>query len=299
MATATIPQYHELMWPVLTALKELGGSATVKEIFERVVEDEKFSEDQQSIPTKDGRMSEIEYRLHWARTHLKAIGTITNSARGVWALTDRGRIITPGEMEANTKAWRAEIQLRAKQKQEHREDPGAEGSDDEALSWKDQLIGRLLQVSPEGFERLAQRLLREAGFVNVTVLGKSGDGGIDGVGVYRVSLVSFPVYFQCKRFKGSVTAGTVRDFRGAMAGRGEKGLLITTGSFTKDAQNEASRDGAPPVELIDGDRLCDLLREFRLGVAVQERIELVVNIDPGFFNEYDAQPGAGLASQVP
>ncbi len=81
------------------------------------------------------------------------------------------------------------IQLRAKQKQEHREDPGAEASDDEALSWKDQLIARLLQVSPEG---LAQRLLREAGFVNVTVLGKSGAGGIDGVGVYRLSRICLP-----------------------------------------------------------------------------------------------------------
>ncbi len=119
-----------------------------------------------------------------------------------------------------------------------------------------------------GSERLAQRILREAGFVNVTVTGKSGDGGIDGVGVYRLSLVSFPVYFQCKRYRGTVTADAARDFRGAMVGRGEKGLLITTGSFTKDAQNEANRDGAPPVELIDGERLCDLLKDYGLGVAV-------------------------------
>lgn len=296
MASPSIPQYHELMWPVLTALKELGGSATVKEIYERVVEDEKFSEEQQSIPTKDGRMSEIAYRLHWARTHLKGIGAINNSVRGVWTLTDKGSQITPAQMEADTKAWRAGIQVRAKQKQ-HSHDAG-ESTEEEQESWKDELIARLLQVSPEGFERLAQRLLREAAFENVTVLGKSGDGGIDGVGVYHLSLVSFPVYFQCKRFKGSVTAGTVRDFRGAMAGRGEKGLLITTGSFTKEAQNEASRDGAPPVELVDGDRLCDLLREYRLGVAVQERVELISTVDTAFFNEYDggSEPSAGPRS---
>jgi restriction system protein len=163
-----------------------------------------------------------------------------------------------------------------------------ENLDDEPeITWKEQLLARLLQISPSGFEKLAQRLLREAGFVNVTVTGKSGDGGIDGIGVYRLSLVSFPVYFQCKRYQGSVTAGAVRDFRGAMAGRGEKGLLITTGSFTKEARSEANRDGAPPVELIDGDDLSDLLKEYGLGVAVTERVEEDVAVLPEFFAEYD------------
>lgn len=201
-------------------------------------------------------MSEIVYRLHWARTHLKAIGAAENSARGVWAITDKGRSITRERMQAETKAWRADVRVRRASKAVVglAEDVDTVGE----MSWKEQLVERLLELSAGGFERLTQRVLREAGFVNVTVTGKSGDGGLDGVGVYRLSLVSFPVYFQCKRYKGTVTAGAVRDFRGAMAGRGEKGLLITTGSFTRDAQNEANRDGAPPVELIDGDRLCDL-----------------------------------------
>ena len=273
------------MWPALTALKELGGSATVREMYERVVENEHFTEEQQAVPTKDGRMSEIEYRLHWARTHLKAIGAAENSARGVWAITDKGRTITPEQMHAETKVWRGEIRAKRLAKQPQ-EDAGEEPSGEETESWQDQLIGRVLEVPPEGFERLSQRVLREAGFVNVTVTGRSGDGGIDGVGVYRLSLVSFPVYFQCKRYKGTVTAGAVRDFRGAMVGRGEKGLLITTGSFTKDAQNEANRDGAPPVELIDGDRLCDLLKDYGLGVIVKERKEEDIIVQPEFFNEY-------------
>jgi restriction system protein len=230
-------------------------------------------------------MSEIEYRLHWARTHLKGIGVIANSARGVWAITDKGKTITTGEMEADTKVWRSEIQLRLKLKRA--QEPGSEEPTGETSeSWKDTLVARLLQLPPDGFEKLAQRLLREAGFVNVTVTGKSGDGGIDGVGTYRISLVSFPIYFQGKRYKGVVTPGAVRDFRGAMAGRGEKGLLITTGSFTRDAQAEAIRDGAPPVELIDGDRLCDLLREYGLGVEVRQRVEEDVVVNPEFFDEY-------------
>lgn len=142
-----------------------------------------------------------------------------------------------------------------------------------------------MKMRPEAFERLTRRLLREADFDSVSVTGKSGDGGIDGLGVYRLGLVSFPVLFQCKRYQGSVGAGAVRDFRGAMAGRGDKGLLITTGSFTGDAKKEATRDGAPPVDLIDGDRLCELLKRYDLGVRTTTRTVEDVTIDSGFFGE--------------
>jgi len=284
--TPHIPQYHELMWPSLQATKALGGSATVREMDEATVEAEGFTEEQQAVPHGDGRMSELKYRLHWARTHLKGIGALENSARGVWALTDHGRTVSEEEMHAETKAWRAEVRGRRHARRAAELEDAAEDGDERDGDWKDVLIARLLELPPDGFERLAQRILREAGFVNVAVTGKSGDGGIDGLGTYRVSLVAFSVYFQCKRYKGSVTAGSVRDFRGAMAGRGEKGLLITTGSFTKDATNEASRDGAPPVELIDGEQLCDLLREYRLGVKVERRVEEDVTVVPDFFNEY-------------
>jgi restriction system protein len=147
-------------------------------------------------------------------------------------------------------------------------------------------LDRLLEMEPSAFERLAQRLLREAGFRNVEVVGKTGDGGIDGVGVYQLSLVSFPIYFQCKRYRGSVSSGAVRDFRGAMAGRGEKGLLITTGAFTRDARDEATRDGAPPVELVSGDNLCDLLKEYSLGTRTETRTMEKVTVVPEFFDQF-------------
>jgi restriction system protein len=230
---------------------DLGGSATVSEMNERAIATAGVSEELQAVPHgEDGRMTEVEYRLHWARTYLKGIGALENSARGVWALTDRGRSMTESEMQTATRAWR-ELLRERRQARRDAEEVADDGGEDTAGGWRDQLIARLLQLPPDGFERLAQRILREAGFVNVTVTCKSGDGGIDGAGTYRLSLVSFPVYFQCKRYKGVVTPGAVRDFRGAMAGRGEKGLLITTGSFTREAQAEATRDGAPPVELID------------------------------------------------
>jgi restriction system protein len=125
--------------------------------------------------------------------------------------------------------------------------------------------------------------MREAGFISVTVTGRSGDEGIDGLGVYRLSLISFPVFFQCKRYRGSVRAGAVRDFRGAMAGRGDKGLLITTGTFTSEAKQEATRNGAPPIDLIDGDSLCELLKQHSLGVKTTIKTIHEVEIEPDFF----------------
>ncbi len=136
------------------------------------------------------------------------------------------------------------------------------------------LLAVLGDMPPEGFERLSQRLLREAGFTKVEVRGKSSDGGIDGVGVLRVNLVSFQIFFQCKRWKGSVGSKEIRDFRGALQGRADKGLFITTGHFTSQASDEATRDGAIAIDLIDGDRLCDLLKENNLGVET-EMIEKV------------------------
>lgn len=148
------------------------------------------------------------------------------------------------------------------------------GESDEEMSWRDELLATLQKMDPSAFERLTQRLLRESGFIQVEVTGKSGDGGIDGKGIMRLGgLLSFHVVFQCKRYQGSVSTSQVRDFRGAMVGRADKGLLITTGNFTKDAVREATRDGAPAIDLIDGDLLMDKLKELSLGIKT-ERIEV-------------------------
>lgn len=149
--------------------------------------------------------------------------------------------------------------------------------------WKEKLLNVLYNITPAAFERLSQRLLRESGFFQVEVTGKVGDGGIDGKGIVRVSgLLSFHVIFQCKRYKGSVTPSQIRDFRGAMQGRADKGLVITTGSFTREAIKEATRDGAPPIDLIDGDLLCDKLKELKLGVDT--KLTETVDIKNEWFN---------------
>jgi restriction system protein len=284
-----IPSYAEMLWPTLHAIRAIGGSGSIQEIVEKVVELEGFTEEQQSVLHGDGPRSQIEYRLAWSRSYLKGMGLLENSARGVWALTEKGRDPSLDENTvlklhtAYAAQWRAK--LRARRKAERDREPAEvdEADQENARDWKEEVLDAMLAMSPAGFERLAQRLLREAGFISATVMGRSGDGGIDGLGVYRLSLVSFPVYFQCKRYSGSVGPGVVRDFRGAMAGRGDKGLLITTGSFTGDAKREATRDGAPPIDLIDGDSLCELLKKYELGVrtTVQQVEEIAVR--PEFF----------------
>jgi restriction system protein len=287
--TPQVPSHTEMLWPTLVAVREIGDSGTIEEIVEKVIHDQGFTEEQQAVPAKKGRRSLIEYRLGWCRTYLKGMGLLENSRRGVWSTTERGRTITSAEIPALNAAYVAEVReaQRAKRTAQNGDDPSepnAEDGGESSTQWKERLLLTLQQnVSPDQFERLARRLLREAGFVSVTVTGKSGDGGIDGVGAYRVSLLSFPVFFQCKRYTGSVGAGAVRDFRGAMSGRGDKGLLITTGTFTLEARREATRDGAPPVDLIDGDQLCDLLKQYELGVSCTVRQAEDVSIAPEFF----------------
>ena len=137
------------------------------------------------------------------------------------------------------------------------------------IPWQDRLLECLLKMKPAAFERLCQRILKDSGFIKVDVTGRSGDGGIDGIGVLRLNLLSFHVFFQCKRWKGSVGASVIRDFRGAMVGRADKGLVMTTGTFSTDARKEATRDGAPAIDLVDGETLCELLKSLKIGVSIR------------------------------
>ncbi len=280
----SLPDLPGMMLVTVEALKDLGGSATVQELDEKVIELEGVTEAEQALtmPRDDNRMR-VNYYLGWARTFLKRGDALVNSSRGVWALTESGAAITGlNETRAIHDKVNLEERERAKAKRQAAkteetgiDEPTNDGPE-EAENWKSTLLAVLSTMSPGAFERLSQRLLREAGFTKVEVRGKSGDGGIDGAGVLRVNLVSFQIYFQCKRWKGSVGSKEIRDFRGALQGRADKGLFITTGHFTSQASDEATRDGAIAIDLIDGDRLCDLLKENRLGVKTEmiERVHI-------------------------
>lgn len=269
-ALTSVPSFDQLMWPCLKALKLMGGSASNDELLAKIIEIEGLPEDVSSFVHSDGRQTKLAYNLAWAKTYLKRVGAVENSTRGVWALTDIGEHMSASDVAAvPAQVRRQEYELRRAQPASGADDDPIEPSSAELQSWRDGLLGRLREIAPDAFERLAQRLLRESGFIKVEVTGRSGDGGIDGIGVLRLNLLSFHVLFQCKRYSGSVPAREIRDFRGAMVGRSDKGLFITTGTFTADAKREATRDGAPAIELIDGDLLCDLLRQLKLGLKIE------------------------------
>lgn len=273
-------QYDDLMNPVIKALIDLGGSGTNEEINNKVAEIAKIPSEQLEVlhnPEKGG-MTEIEYRLMWTRTYLKIYGVIENSTRGVWSLTEKGSALEKVDEKDVVRVVREQMK---KNKQETRDDDEPNNK----IEWQEELLDVILEMPPSAFERLIQRILRESGFVQVEVTGQSGDGGIDGHGILRlVGLLSFHVIFQAKRWKGAVGAGQVRDFRGAMVGRADKGLLITTGAFTKDAIKEASRDGAPAIDLVDGDQLVEKLKQLALGVDTKKIEVEQVSIDHRWFS---------------
>jgi len=277
-----VPTYDELVYPTIQALISLGGSGSNEEILEKVIEIGKYPNDIEEVLNSRGTMSLIAYRLAWARTYLKKVGGLENSQRGVWTLTNTGKGMSEEDCKKiPTSVKKAYNESRKSQKALSEDNEGEELSDDLDVHWKERLLRVLTTIEPSAFERLSKRVLRESGFTKVEVLGKPNDGGIDGIGLLRMNLVSFTVLFQCKRYKDSVGSATVRDFRGAMQGRCDKGLILTTGTFTSEAKKEATRDGAPTIDLIDGDDFCELLKQLGLGVAV-EQIEKV-SVDEDWF----------------
>ncbi len=270
-----VPKYGELMWPTLEVLRQVGGSATNRELEASVLEHMAIPEDIASI-MHNNRQTKFDYRLAWARTYLKYINAITNSDRGVWSITDFGE-------ELNEKQTQELLQLKIEEltrnrkvkKKKARNDDSDDDSDED--DWKTQLVDILKKMNPSAFERLSRRILLESGFVKVQVTGKVGDGGIDGQGILKMNLISFQVFFQCKRYQGTVGPGDLRDFRGAMQGRGDKGLFITTGVFSSSARQEATRDGAPAIDLIDGDDLCVLLQSLKIGVETEMVEKVSIN----------------------
>lgn len=267
-----IPTFDMFFNPLIDALNQLGGSGTNEEIDSRVAEIMDLSNEQLEVlhnPDKSSQ-TEVQYRLAWARTYLKKYGLLENSSRGVWSLTAKGR----DTQTVDRKTVKRHVRdADRQQREDDSPELGEVHKQPEELTWQQDALETLLNMDPAAFERLAQRLLRESGFIQVEVLGKSGDGGIDGKGIMRLGgLLSFHVYFQCKRYRGTVSSSQIRDFRGAMAGRSDKGLLITTGNFSGDAIREATRDGAQPIDLIDGELLVEKLKDLGLGIKTEKVI---------------------------
>lgn len=283
------PTYTELIIPTYDALKQLGGSGTNNEIYERVIVDLNLSDEVLDEPHLGSlNQSEVEYQLAWARTYLKNYGIIVNSARSVWSITSEYAselTVSAKEIVAFTVQKNAKKREMAKSNDKPEDDIDSNDDvefPDEVKPWRQQLANVLQNMDPYGFERLSQRLLRECGFTQVSVTKKSGDGGIDGTGKLKINgIVSFNVAFQCKRYKGLVSSGDIRDFRGSLTTDIEKGIFITTGSFSKAAKDEATTPGKKQIDLIDGEEFISKLAEYSIGVKEVKTYE----IDEDFFSK--------------
>lgn len=281
--------------PVLAALGDLGGSARPGEVYDWIAENSGLSEDERLKKNQNGGLR-FENDVAWARFYLVRTGYLDSSKRGVWSLTEQGRNTAElSDKEIQDIIRRAQIQSKSlgvtasQPTEEQIEKVAAQEAEkvapeDTARGYRERALEIMQSLPPHGFERLCQRLLRESGFQQVKVTGRSGDGGIDGIGILQVNpFVSFKVLFQCKKWAANpVGSAAVRDFRGAMTGRTDKGLILTTGTFTADAQAEAVREGVSPIELVDGEGLVTLLEQLELGLTPRATYE----VDPKFFDEF-------------
>jgi restriction system protein len=278
-------RFSRFFKPILEVLRESGGSGTAAEVIDRVIEKMAIPESEQEATLKSGE-SVVRNQVRWARLYLVRAGYLDSSKRGIWSLTQRGMDVGIESLDVSKTVRQAQQYPLNDKRLKSKAGPLAEQSEEieiEQLDHRTRLLTLVKSLPPSGFERLCQRLLRESGFQQVVVTGRSGDGGIDGVGVLQVNpFVSFNVLFQCKRYQGSVTPSQIRDFRGSMMGRADKGIVLTTGTFTLEAKKEARRDGVPPIELVDGETLVQLFERLELGLIPRTTYD----IDDIFFEDF-------------
>jgi restriction system protein len=281
----TIPQEYQLMWPTIIAMRGLGGSARNSEIEQKVIEIENYSNEVIAVMHTNMRQTKLQYRLAWARTRLKNIGALESRETTLWVLTEKGQNITESSLLAEYKNFRTSEAVLRNQSREVSDI----ASDDEDVvvvgePWIDEMLDLMKSLRPSGFENLCKRILREHGFEDLQLTGGSNDKGIDGRGTWKMGLLSWDVIFQCKRYAEKVSSPDMQRFKGTMTGRNEKGLFITTGTFTKEAVNEAKRDGTRPIDLIDGEALCRLMKEKNLGLKVVTKED--VTVEKEFFDQF-------------
>ncbi len=280
------PKFVRYFGPVLQALHELGGSGRPSEVRDIIAQRLRITEAEQSEALPSGAQSRFDNQVAWARFYLAKAGLLDSSQRGVWSLTERGRQGIGMSHADALKLFRevhAQFEITEEPEVSDTNEAAVLGQVAASTDYRQQLLESLRNLPPEGFERFCQRILRESGFEQVTVTGRTGDGGIDGIGLLQVNpLVSFKVLFQCKRYFAAVTPAQVRDFRGAMMGRADKGIILTTGTFTTEAKKEAVRDGVPPIELVDGQKLLDMCEALEFGLKPKKTYEF----DFSFFDEF-------------
>ncbi|RVU33948.1 restriction endonuclease [Hwanghaeella grinnelliae] len=293
MAKLKGPRFIQYFQPVIDGLRDLGSSAKPKEVYSWIAEHQDVPKSEIEGTTKGGQ-SKFENKVGWARFYLAKAGLIDTEQRGVWVLTELGRKANLTHDEAyqlfrsiHDGFPRAGKTSDPNEKSSPVEDEDASAPDEKLYLNQDDVQERLVELlrsmTDKGFEELCARLLRHIGFENVKVTGQRGDQGVDGEGYLLINrFVRTKVMFQCKRYEGTVGPDKIRDFRGAISGRAERGIFLTTGSFTRGAVTEAARENTTAIELVDIDRLLELMIEEGLGVKETKAL----TIEDGFFEPY-------------
>ena len=285
-------EFAKWFGPVLDALRALGDSGRPREVSAQIAKTLNLSDEvlDETVPSGGNR---FQNQVAWARQYLVWEGLLDSSKHGTWKLTEKGRNTTLSDDQAIEIASRwARIHAENRKRKSAALTPKPateESSPQETEESELDLIEILRGLSPVGFEKVCRELLRESGFENVEITGGSADNGIDGFGTLELNpFVSFKVLFQCKRYRegNSVSRSQVGDFRNAMIGRADKGIIITTSSFTHAAVQEANRDGAPQVELVDGEKLIEMFEKVELGLSKRT----VYDVDLAYFEPYREKP---------
>lgn len=288
MSKSSKAEFVKWFGPLLDALRDLGDSGKPREVYDRIAKNHNLPDSILDETLKSGT-SRFQNQVAWARQYLVWEGLLDSSKHGTWTLTEKGSNahLTDKEAQEIFKKWVAiHAEARKNKKNEQPQQEIEQSLTEEIeLPKSSSLIEILRSLSPLGFEKVCRELLRESGFENVEITGGSADGGIDGYGTLEINpFVSFKVLFQCKRYaEGNlVSRAQVGDFRNAMIGRAEKGIIITTSGFSNAASQEAVREGAPKIELLDGEKLVEMFQRVDLGV----KRRVVYEADLAYFEKF-------------
>ena len=277
--------------PLIQILKDKGGSATPKEIREGIIKKMKLKDDFLSERYEKSGQLRFNNQVYWAKQYLAWEKLIDTSKHGVWALTDDGWKASfnyDNALDLFNK-W-VKIHYNARKNKEAIDDiiDNIKVPDDIEIEAEAEKGLSLLEIikntTPKGFEYLCGRLLREYDFESIEVTKSSYDNGIDGTAILKLNpFVNMSVYFQCKKYEGTVPIAQVREFAGVLSTekRGvDKGIFITTGTFPSSAYKLEKDNTA--LELIDGEKLVEMFEKVELGVKRRD----VYDPDPSFFKQY-------------
>ena len=265
-----IPSEKDIELPLLQEIEAAGGQGKPSDLYDKVAKHfpQLTSADQKARHPRSGLLIWTN-RVQWTRQHLIYKGQVDGSTRGVWKITEKGR-----------------ARIRAISRPAPSPRPLTLPTfsmlfDRERQQIRAQLHELLMNLHPQQFEAFAGKLLESVGFTGVEVTKYVGDGGIDGYGNLDMGVVKVKAAFQVKRWRQNVPRSEIDQFRGAIQGKFDQGIFVTTSDFADEAKKVSSVPGAVPIVLINGDKVLDIMLEKGLGVR-QEPLT-VARVDEEFF----------------